>query len=63
METLKKSRIGDTVRIRRPPKVFTDILGRTVWMSGVEPCELELDGEHASSSDPYNSCRIRQLTT
>ena len=45
--------IGDTVCIRRPPRVFTDERGQTVWMSAVEPVELELDA--VPDTDPYNS--------
>ncbi|MDJ0749873.1 MAG: hypothetical protein QNJ11_10340 [Woeseiaceae bacterium] len=54
MEHFKKQHIGDTVRIRRPPKVFTDVVGRTVWMSDVEPCELELRDEPAIDTNPYD---------
>lgn len=55
MKTLDTNRIGDTVRIRRPPpKVFTTELGKNVWMSGVEYCELELEHEPGTSTDPYN---------
>ena len=48
--------IGDTVRIRRPPRVFTTVLGQNIWMGEVEPCELEL--EQKASSDPYDSTAI-----
>ncbi len=44
--------IGDTVRIRRPLRVYTDELGRTTWMKDVEPVELELELEPAANSDP-----------
>ena len=56
MDGSKRNRIGDTVRIKRPPpKVFTDELGRNVWMSGVEPCGLELESDSGMEFDPYNS--------
>lgn len=56
MKIRDDNHIGDTVRIKRPPpKVFTDELGRNVWMSGIEPCRLELEGIKASEDDPYNS--------
>ncbi len=46
--------LDDTVRILRPPpRVFTDALGRNVWMGEIEPLELEL--EQAAVNDPYNS--------
>lgn len=45
---------GDTVRIHRPPpRVFTDLCGRNVWMGDVEPLELGL--EQPANTDPYNS--------
>ena len=47
--------IGDTVRIRRPPRVFTNDRGRTVWMSEVEPVELEIELDTAVSTNPYDS--------
>ena len=44
----------DTVRmLRPPPRVFTDALGRNVWMGDIEPLELELD--QPGNTDPYNS--------
>ncbi len=56
MNASKRNHIGDTVRIERPPpKVFTDELGRNVWMSGVEPCGLELEVDPTRECDPYNS--------
>ena len=55
MKNFDSNRIGDTVRIQRPPpKVFTTELGKNVWMSGVEHCELELEQESGPSTDPYN---------
>ena len=45
--------VGDTVRIRRPPRVFTTVLGQNVWMGDVEPCELEL--ERPVNTNPYDS--------
>ncbi len=51
-------RTGDTVRIHRPPpRVFTNALGRNVWMGAVEPADLEL--EQPVSTDPYNSAGVR----
>ena len=56
MDGSKRKQTGDTVRIKRPPpKVFTDELGRNVWMSGVEPCRLELETDGSREFDPYNS--------
>ncbi len=56
MDASKRNHIGDTVRIKRPPpKVFTDELGRNVWMSSVEPCGLELEIDPIRDGDPYNS--------
>ena len=56
----KDTHIGDTVRIRRPPRVTTDELGHNVWMSGVDELELEeskleIDGEHGENYDPYDT--------
>ncbi len=54
MSDSTENHIGDTVRVLRPPpKVFTDDLGKNVWMGDVEPVELEL--EDAAAADPYNS--------
>lgn len=48
---------GDTVRILRPPpRVFTDLSGRNVWIGGVEPIELAL--EDPTNTDPYNSAEV-----
>ena len=45
----------DTVRLRRPPpRVFTNVVGQSVWMGDVEPLELELE-QPASNTDPYNT--------
>jgi hypothetical protein len=52
---MTRNNIGDTVRIRRPPRVFTNDLGRTVWMSEVEPVELEIEPDPAVSTNPYDS--------
>jgi hypothetical protein len=50
-----KKHCGDTVRILRPPpKVYTTELGHNVWMSGVEPLELNIAAETTGSTDPYN---------
>jgi len=49
-----KAKSGDTVRmLMPPPRVFTDPLGRNVWMGEVEALELEMGREVIS--DPYNS--------
>lgn len=48
--------IGDTIRIRRPPRVFTTVLGQNIWMGDVEPCELEL--EQKASTDPYDNATV-----
>ncbi len=54
MSDSTENNIGDTVRVLRPPpKVFTDDLGKNVWMGDVEPVELEL--VDAAAADPYNS--------
>ncbi|MCH8135830.1 MAG: hypothetical protein IIB77_07625 [Proteobacteria bacterium] len=53
MNNTETTHIGDTLRIRRPPRVITDELGRTAWMGAVESCDLELDSR--VSTDPYNS--------
>ena len=55
MENTKS--IGDTVRIRRPPRVFTNEHGQTIWMSAVEPVELEIELDTDIGTDPYDSCR------
>ena len=55
----KGTHIGDTVRIRRPPKVTTDELGHNVWMSGLEPVELELESDTVSF-DPYDTAAGRR---
>ncbi|MEO1247377.1 MAG: hypothetical protein AAFX56_16950 [Pseudomonadota bacterium] len=56
----KSTHIGDTVRIRRPPKVVTDELGHNVWMSGLEPVELELEGDGTISFNPYDTAAGRR---
>ena len=59
MSEILKEKSGDTVRIPRPPaRVFTDPLGKNVWMGEVEPLELEL--EQAVNTDPYNSADARR---
>ena len=48
----------DTVRLRRPPpRVYTDVLGQTVWMGDIEALDLELEPERISD-DPYNRTPI-----
>jgi hypothetical protein len=49
--------IGDTIRIRRPPRVVTNELGRTIWMSEVKPVELELEPDTVVNASPYESAR------
>lgn len=44
---------ADTVRIRKPPRVFTTVLGQNIWMGDVDHCELEL--EDANGSNPYDN--------
>ncbi len=48
---------GDTIRIRRPPRVFTNEHGRTIWMSEVKPVELEIEPDTVVSTNPYESAR------
>lgn len=55
MDRSNDTHIGDTIRIRRPMRVYTDELGRTRWMREVEPVELELELEPAVSTNPYDS--------
>ena len=57
MDGMNTNNIGDTIRIRRPPRVYTNERGRTVWMSDVEPVEfeLELELDAAVSTNPYDS--------
>ena len=55
MENMKANNIGDTIRIRRPPRVFTNEKGDTIWMSEVEPVELEIELDQIITTDPYNS--------
>ena len=58
MDRRNATHIGDTVRIRRPLRVYTDERGHTRWMKEVEPVELELELEPAASTNPYDSlCR------
>lgn len=53
--TTSNGQLGDTIRIRRPPRVFTTDLGKNVWMGDVDPCELELELENGVNTDPYDS--------
>ncbi len=57
MDGMNTNNIGDTIRIRRPPRVYTNEHGRTVWMSDVEPveCELELELDTVVNTNPYDS--------
>ncbi len=58
----KGTHIGDTIRIRRPPKVTTDELGHNVWMSGVDAIELKLEGDATVGFDPYDTAAGRKWT-
>lgn len=58
----KSTHIGDTIRIRRPPRVTTDALGHNVWMSDVEPASLELEAEAPASCDPYDTAAGQRWT-
>ena len=53
MDSSLTDNTGDTITIRRPPRVLTDELGRTTWMGGVDPIELELEAR--ATFNPYNS--------
>ena len=57
MERTSANNIGDTVRIRRPPRVYTNARGHTIWMSDVEPVELEIELDRATGTDPYDTWR------
>ena len=48
--------VADTVRIRKPPRVFTTVLGQNIWMGDVDECELELEGRNGS--DPYDNATV-----
>ena len=54
---MNENNIGDTIRIRRPPRVYTNEKGDTIWMSDVEPVELEIELDRVPSTDPYDSGR------
>ena len=48
----------ETVRLQRPPpRVFTDSIGRNVWMGDIEVVNLEL--VQTTGSDPYNTVETR----
>ncbi len=54
MSDKPENRLGDTVRLLRPPpRVTTDECGRNIWMGDVEVLDLEL--APAANCDPYNS--------
>jgi hypothetical protein len=55
MKSINTNNIGDTIRIRKPPRVFTNEKGDTIWMSEVEPVELEIELDRVVSTDPYDS--------
>ena len=52
--------IGDTIRIRRPPKVRTNALGHSVWMPDVETVELEVADDSLNGFDPYDTAAGEQ---
>lgn len=55
MDNADSTQVDDTIRIRRPPRVMTDVRGGTVWMGEVTPCALALDsGEVANCNDSTN---------
>jgi hypothetical protein len=56
MDDADSNQIGDTVRIRKAPRVMTDQRGRTVWMGQIEPYVLEL--ESAVSTNPYDNVEL-----
>ncbi len=57
MKDQNENRIGDTVRILRPPpRVFTQLHGHNVWMGDVEPLDLAL--EVPVNTDPYNNTQV-----
>ena len=49
--------IGDTVRIKRPPRIVTDALGHNIWADAVEDSNLELEPPEVAT-DPYNTLRF-----
>ncbi len=51
----ENTHIGDTIRIRRPPKVRTNALGHSVWMPDVETVELEVADDDPAGFDPYDT--------
>ena len=55
MEETNSNNIGDTIRIHRPPRVYTNEKGDTIWMSEVDPVELEIELDRVVSTDPYDS--------
>jgi hypothetical protein len=57
MKDINTNNIGDTIRIRKPPRVFTNEKGDTIWMSDVEPVELEIELDQIPETDPYDSWR------
>jgi hypothetical protein len=57
MKNSTTNNIGDTIRIRRPPRVFTNEKGDSIWMSDVEPIELEIEPDRITGTDPYDSWR------
>lgn len=50
----KNTHIGDTVRLKRPPRVVTDALGHNIWATEVEDGEFELEPPEVAT-DPYNT--------
>ncbi len=54
MDNITPDKLDDTVRIRRPARVFTDEKGRTVWMGKVDDISLETESGEPIT-DPYNN--------
>lgn len=52
-ESASEPSLADTVRIRKPPRVYTTVMGQNIWMGEVESVELEL--EPSEGTNPYDS--------
>jgi len=61
MKRMNVNNIGDTIRIRKPPRVYTNEKGDTIWMSEVEPVELEIELDRVKDTDPYDSWQSEHL--
>lgn len=53
MDNAVTNNIGDTISIRRPPRVVTDELGHNSWMGEVDAYEFQL--ETIENFNPYDS--------